>query len=264
MRVPKPRDFTNALSQWQELRVSGKMQFLSSRPGPPRTEFRTTQRLESQYDSYMTTDKVEIVKEEVESNVKEGNTHCSPFISWEKGLDITQHRLKSLDNVCSEVGHTALVQDNKSEQLMSLTELSSSTERNDNINHRLDLEISSGPSSELSPPLSINHAQNNLKILLEAMPSIDRSVSPLGRFLAKYEENLRQMTEEKEFWVSEYLAQKENLTISRRASEESITDAMKVIELEIEKLTRNIAEAKVTVKRNQIRIRDLINSVSNR
>lgn len=264
MRVQKPLDLTDSLSQRQELRVSGNMQVLSSRRGPPSTECRTTQRLESQYDSYMTTDKVEIFKEEVDSNLKEWKTHCSPFTSWDKSSDITQHSLKSLDTVCSDVGHSALVQDNKSEQLMSLTDLTSSIERYDNINHRLGLEISSGPSSELSLPLSINHAQNNLKNLLEALQSIDRSIGPLGRFLANYEENLRQMAEEKEFWVSEYLAQKENLTISRRASEESTTDAMKVVELEIKILSRNIAEIKVTVKRNQSRIRELINSFSNR
>jgi hypothetical protein len=189
----------------------------------------------------MTTQKVEIFQDEVESKVEE----------W-----------KSFDSVCLDLEHSVLVQDNR----ISLTELSSSEEGHETVNHRLDLEISSGPpSSETLPlPLSINHTQNNLKNLLKAMQSINRSIGPLGRFLANYEENLRQMIEEREFWVSEYLAHKENLNVSKRASEDSITDALKAVELEIKNLTKNIAETKVTVKRNQSRIRDLMDSFSAR
>jgi hypothetical protein len=240
-RIQNPPVFADSLAQKQELRVSGNMQILSSRPGPPRTEYRTTQRDVFQSDSYMTTQKVEIFQDEVESKVEE----------W-----------KSFDSVCLDLEHSVLVQDNR----ISLTELSSSEEGHETVNHRLDLEISSGPpSSETLPlPLSINHTQNNLKNLLKAMQSINRSIGPLGRFLANYEENLRQMIEEREFWVSEYLAHKENLNVSKRASEDSITDALKAVELEIKNLTKNIAETKVTVKRNQSRIRELMDSFSAR
>jgi TRAF3-interacting protein 1 len=244
-RIQKPPVFADSLAQKQELRLSGNMQIFSSRPGPPLTEYRPTQPDVSQSDSYMTTQKIKIFQDEVESKVEE----------W-----------KSFDSKCLDLEHSVLVQDNRIKQLISLTELSSSDERNETVNHRLDLEISSGPpSSEALPlPLSINHTQNNVKNLLEAMQSINRSIGPLRRFLVNYEENLRQMIDEREFWVSEYLAHKENLDVSKKASEDSITDALNAADLEIKNLARNIAETKVTVKRNQSRIRELIDSFSAR
>ena len=245
------------------------VQTLAARPGPPRTKRMHVNVEEEETRSSIVMPKIHILGDDCDDD--EGDFPLDPALSWHKELvEASKSRSDTTNSGNPKEEHSALVrkiiQDEDVTKQTDFTEIASS-EDNQGIRLRLKVGSSSGMPRQGGLPFSSSSdmSPNNVSILMKGVQILVRSVGPLGKCVENAKENLSQMVQERDFWVSKCRAQDESLEEAKKGTENFVSatsDTLQAVEGEIDNVTRLAEELKVKIYQNDRRVHQLLGSLS--